>query len=179
MGDSDLTAGPRAARVWCLPRSCKAGAALCPINWRTWPIPTCLLLCCHMHLGRRQIAQASSANTVALRPVERRLPGGRARRPAGAAQEPSVPGPQRPRLAFDACPAPGAKSLFYGNLPPSVVCVTSVRCTDVATHVLFGRRQMPAPEMGAGFQGQHLDPWLGRVPVCAAPVKCPLETLYD
>lgn len=68
---------------------------------------------------------------------------------------------------------------FMATLPPCVVCVTSVRRADVATHVLFGRRQMPAPEMGAGFQGQHLDPWLGRVPVCAAPVKCPLETLYD
>lgn len=32
---------------------------------------------------------------------------------------------------------------------------------------------MPTPEMGTWFQGQHLDPWLGCVPVCACGCKMP------
>lgn len=62
---------------------------------------------------------------------------------------------------------------FMATFPLFLVCVNSLQWADVATHILFGRRQMPAREMGAQFQGQHLDPWLGCVPVCACGYKMP------
>lgn len=62
---------------------------------------------------------------------------------------------------------------FMATFPPLLVHVNILQWADVATHILFGRRQMPAPETGAWFQGQHLDPWVGCVPIWACGYTMP------
>lgn len=62
---------------------------------------------------------------------------------------------------------------FIATFPLLLVCVNFLSWADATTHILFGRRQMRAPEMGAWFQGQHLDSWLGCVPVCARGYAMP------
>lgn len=62
---------------------------------------------------------------------------------------------------------------FVATFPLPLVCVNFLWRADAATHILSGRRQMPAPEMGAWFQGQHLDHWLGCIPLCACGYTMP------
>lgn len=68
---------------------------------------------------------------------------------------------------------------FMATFPLHLVCVNFLQGADVATHILFGSRQMPAPVISTQFQGQHLDLWLGHVPVCACGYTMPPGDIHD
>lgn len=68
---------------------------------------------------------------------------------------------------------------FMATFPLHLVCVNFLQRADVATHIPFGSRQMPAPEMSTQFQGQHLDLWIGHVPVCACGYTMPPGDIHD
>ena len=49
----------------------------------------------------------------------------------------------------------------------------------MATCILFGRRQMPAPEMAPGSKGNIWIPGLAVFLSVLVAMQCPLETFYD
>ena len=68
---------------------------------------------------------------------------------------------------------------FMATFPLLLMCVNFLRWADVATHILFGRRQMPAPEMAPGSKGNIWIPGLAVFLSVLVAMQCPLETFYD